>query len=108
MLDLEVGSARRPRRCVPDSDFPLASANRLALDILCGRSGPSGVPFFVRRGFVSRRFGARGMLVSGMTSESWMTGSSSGALGFWACVFRFFGFETMTLPRTAEASGRLM
>lgn len=31
------------RRCIPDSDFALAPANRSALDTLCGRIWPSGV-----------------------------------------------------------------
>ena len=71
-----------PRRCVPDSDFALAPANRFSLDTLCERIWPSGVSFLVRRGLVSRRFGACEMLLCGVTSESWMVGSNSRALGF--------------------------
>jgi hypothetical protein len=81
-LGLEIGSARRRGLVSPDSDFALASANRLALDTLCGRSWPSRVSFLVRRGFGSRRFGACGMLLRGMASESWRAGSNSRTSGF--------------------------
>jgi hypothetical protein len=87
-------------------DFALASVNRFIFEALCGRSWRSGVSVLIRRDLLPRRFGACGMLLSGVSKSS-MPGSDSGVLRFWRGVVRFlrFAFETLTSPRTVGASG---
>ena len=92
-----------PGSCVSNNDFVLTSMTRSALDTLCRRTRRSAASPLARRGFGSRRFGERGVLLCGLTFKSCMVGSSLGASSFRAPMVCFSGlaFEMRMSPRMA-------